>query len=151
MSGFRVEKGLSQITGALEALVQSVKRIRVPYKCTVSSPYTCPKNDEIPRVPMCFASGLHIVSSLPWITILDANLANISSTDFPVSKADDRRLLVNTSGVTSVNIWFVTRTRRIRARNISNEKSTLLLETHPIFRGECWWVWQFQTRVFPVQ
>jgi hypothetical protein len=32
------------------------------------------------------------------------NLANSSSTDFPVSKTDERRLLAKTSGDTSVNI-----------------------------------------------
>ena len=71
----------------------------------MSKSYICPNNDEIPEVPICFDSGLHIVSSLLLAAVvLKTNLANSSSTDFPVSKTDDRRLLANTSGDTSVNI-----------------------------------------------
>jgi hypothetical protein len=46
---------------------------------------------------------------------MKANLVRSSSTDLPVSKTEDRRLFVNTSGETSVNIWFVARRRRTRA------------------------------------
>ena len=54
---------------------------------------------------MCFDSGLTIFSFCPLLEDrLTTNFANSSSTDFPVSKVDDRRLLANTSGVTSVNI-----------------------------------------------
>jgi hypothetical protein len=49
---------------------------------------------------------------------LRTNFANSSSTDFLVSKADDRRLLANTSGDTSLKIWFVARRRRTRADHI---------------------------------
>ena len=44
-----------------------------------------------------------------------ANLASSSSTDFPVSKTEDRRLLANTSRDTSMNIWFVASKRRMQA------------------------------------
>ena len=59
--------------------------------------------DVIPEVPIYFDSGLTVLSSLLRINILKTNLANSSSTDVPVSKTDDRRLLANTSGETSVN------------------------------------------------
>jgi hypothetical protein len=71
----------------------------------MSNSYICPKNDEIPKVPICFDSGLPVVSSLLLVAVVpETNLANNSSTDFPVSKTDDRRLLANTSGDTSLNI-----------------------------------------------
>ena len=70
----------------------------------VGNSYMCPKIDAIPGVPACFDSGLVIVSSWLLTIKLRANLASNSSTDFPVSKTDDRRLLANTSGDTSMNI-----------------------------------------------
>ena len=106
MSKFRVEKSLGQITGALKTLVEAVEAHQDLkfFENLVSKSYTCSINDVIPRVSMCFDSGLIIVSSPLWIILLETDLANSSSTDFPVSKTDDRRLLVNTSGITSVNI-----------------------------------------------
>jgi hypothetical protein len=70
----------------------------------MSMSYRCPRIDVIPRVPMCFDSGLTNLSSLLWVNRVRTNFANNSSTDFPVSRTDERRLLANTSGDTSVNI-----------------------------------------------
>ena len=55
---------------------------------------------------MCFDSGLQNRYPYPiqLITRPKPNLANISSTERPVSNADDSRLLANTSGETSLNI-----------------------------------------------
>ena len=70
----------------------------------MSMSYKCPMMDVIPRVPLCFDSGLKILSSLLWVNRARTNFANSSSTDFPVSRTDERRLLANTSGDTSVKI-----------------------------------------------
>ena len=70
----------------------------------MSMSYRCPIIDVIPGVPMCFDSGLTILSSLLCINRSRTNFDNSSSTDFPVSRTDERRLLANTSGDTSVNI-----------------------------------------------
>ncbi len=43
------------------------------------------------------------------------DLLMISSIGFPVSSRDEIRLFANTSGDTSVKIWFVARRRKIRA------------------------------------
>ena len=65
-----------------------------------------------------------------------ANLASSSSTDFPVSKTEDRRLLANTSGDTSMNIWFVASKRRMRAGNIDKGKLIKpLRQEHTQFPG----------------
>ena len=105
MSEFRVKDSLSQITRALEALVQAIRIHQdPPFKVRGGNSYKCPKIDANPRVPTCFDSGLTIVSSWLLTNRLRANLASNSSTDFPVSKTEDRRLLANTSGDTSMNI-----------------------------------------------
>jgi hypothetical protein len=44
-----------------------------------------------------------------------AYLANSSSADFPVSITDETLLCANTFGVTSVNMWYDDKSRRIRA------------------------------------
>jgi len=119
MSEFGIKKSLNQITGALEGIIETIKRIRSESCKRVNSSYPCSMMDVIPRVPMCFYSGLMIVNSVLLTIGLSANLSNSSSTDFPVSKTEDRRLLANTSGDTSMNIWFVARRRRMRAGNIN--------------------------------
>jgi hypothetical protein len=106
MSESRVKKSLGQITAAFEALVQATETHQKlnNVEDPVDKPYENSTMDAIPEVPTCFDSGLVIVSRFPLIIELQANLANSSSTDFPVSKTEDRRLLENTSGITSMNI-----------------------------------------------
>ena len=106
MPKFRVKKSLSKITRTLEALIEAVKAHQdlKSIRESCKQLYFSSIIDVIPKVPMCFDSGLTILSSLLWINRLMTDLSNSSSTDFPVSKTDDRRLLANTSGDTSKNI-----------------------------------------------
>ena len=124
MSEFRIKKGLCQIAGTLEALVQSIQThqdLNI-VRSTVRNSYIAAMWDTIPRVIVCFDSRLTSSVCCKFCCLLCSdNLANNSSTDFPVSKTENRRLLANTSGDTSMNIWFVAGKRRMRAGNINKD------------------------------
>ncbi len=110
ISKLRVKKNFSEMTGALEAFVAAIEIHQdqnrdAARERPVGNPYLNSIIDVIPRVSMCFDSGL--ANRYPYAFQLiprpKANFAK-SSTDFPVSNADDRRLFVNTSGDTSLDI-----------------------------------------------
>jgi hypothetical protein len=106
MSKFRVKKGLGKVTGALEALVEPVEAYQNTN--TVREP-----DEYVIQVPedRCNPEGSYVLrlraNKTQFIVMGKrprTNFANSSLTDFPVSRTDERRLLANTSGDTSVNI-----------------------------------------------
>ena len=76
-----------------------------------------------------------------------------SSTSFPVSKTVDKRLLANTSGVTSMNMWFVASRRRARAEGPVSKYVLLYLrlDTYKASQDEHPSVWRSPVRVNPEQ
>lgn len=61
MSELRVKKNLSKLTGALEAFVAAIEMTQDQnFECCegVSNPHLASTIDVIPRVPVCFDSGL---------------------------------------------------------------------------------------------
>jgi hypothetical protein len=92
--------------------------------------------DVMPRVPMCFDSGLTIVSSSLVTTGLGANLANSSTTDFPVSKTEDRRLLAKTSGATFVNGAGLMSVMSWAVADVMNDLVGWMMRAAP--QSRCW-------------
>ena len=62
MTKLRVEKSLGQIAGGLKALIESIAyQDPILYENPMSNSYSCSRMDVIPRVPMCFDSGLTVL------------------------------------------------------------------------------------------
>src|SRR6266852_4264397 len=107
MSKLRVKKNLRKVTGALERFVHAIEMHQNRNTVRASS-----KQHILDFHYRCHPEGSYVLrfgpsKSSAFCYLVDhpkANLANSSSTDFPVSNADDRRLLANTSGDTSLNI-----------------------------------------------
>ena len=109
MSKLGVKKNFRKEAGALEGLVVAIDRHQDQNVVRLSS-----KQHILEFHHRCYPKGSYVLrfgpsKLLALCYLVDhstqkANLANSSSTDFPVSNADDRRLLANTSGDTSLNM-----------------------------------------------
>jgi hypothetical protein len=58
MSKVGVQKSLRQISRRFEALIETARASGCSQKRSTSNPYTWSIMDVMPRVPMCFDSGL---------------------------------------------------------------------------------------------